>query len=806
MTAIPFPGWRGGDILLGGAGNDALNGGEGNDTLDGGDDIDTADYSLQTDSGIEVVLTSGAATLVDGFGDTDQLIDIENVIGSQADDTFSGDSNHNQFDGQGGIDTVSFERSEISSGVSASLADGQASYVFGGITSEDQLSNIENLTGSDHGDQLSGDGGANILSGGGGADTLLAGDGNDTLHGGDHNDIMDGEAGDDWLNGDAGNDTFISSSGSDTFNGGEDTDLVDYSNHQWGISADLSNGVVTSGEAGKRDILTLIENLMGTVNDDVIIGNELANVLTGLAGNDSLSGGSGSDELYGNAGQDILAGGGGDDRLEGGGENDILTGGLGNDDLYGGEGTDIADYSYLTSGLTFTLSDDGNMELVLGAADTDTLYSIEGIIGTTGNDTLIGSAFNNILDGHEGEDTVDFSLMDVASGVQANLTEQQVTYTASNGTVNIDQLRNIEHLKGTTAWDTLVGDAGNNILEGGNGNDTLNGGGGDDTIDGGSGVDTAVFDFAMTGLTITLKDNSYGDVVYDGGTSYNDQLVRIENLYGSNFNDTLTGSNNENDLYGLDGDDTLIGNSGHDELYGGEGNDTLYGDDGYDRLYGGEGDDTFYGGKGIDRFVGGNEDDRLAEVGEGGFDTVNFSASSGGVEVDFTYVGTHKIRDNGEGYTEAMISIEQVIGSGYTDTFTGEQGRHIYGEAGDDILKMDFTDLAPDTVLNGGSDSDTLISTQNGSFDLSGFTSLIDDVEIIDFTGNGADDITVSLNDVSALTGGDILNIRLDNNNIDNITVNDASAVSSNGGNTEYTYTQTDADSNVINTITVYYV
>ena len=96
---------------------------------------------------------------MDGFGDTDQLIDIENVIGSQADDTFSGDSNHNQFDGQGGIDTVSFERSEISSGVTASLADGQASYVFGGITSEDQLSNIENLTGSDHGDHLSGDGG-----------------------------------------------------------------------------------------------------------------------------------------------------------------------------------------------------------------------------------------------------------------------------------------------------------------------------------------------------------------------------------------------------------------------------------------------------------------------------------------------------------------------------------------------------------------------------------------------------------------------------------------------------------------------
>ncbi|WP_257263845.1 calcium-binding protein [Endozoicomonas sp. ONNA2] len=753
-------GLGGDDELVGGIGNDTLIGGEGNDILNGGDQTDTADYSLQVNSGITVELTNGAASVADGYGYTDTLTGIENIIGSQENDTFSGDSKNNRFDGQNGMDTVHFDRTDITTGVTASLADGEASYFFNGVSSNDELVNIENLTGSDHNDQLSGDDGVNTLSGGSGDDTL------------------NGEGGDDTLSGDAGNDTFLGSSGSDTFDGGDDTDLADYSNHQSGIIANLTTGAVTSGEAGKTDTLTSIENLTGTENDDVITGDTVANTLTGMAGNDTISGGEGNDKLYGNAG------------------NDTLAGGIGNDELYGGEGTDIADYSYLTSGRSFNLNNFTNQGIMtLAPGDEDKLYSIEGIIGTQGDDTLIGNADSNILDGHDGTDTVDFSQMDINGGVLANLSIKQATYTLSDGTTSNDRLYNIENLQGTSGQDTLTGDSGSNTLEGGAGNDTLNGGGGDDILNGGFGIDTAIFDFSTQGITVTLEDDSTGVVTYKDGSNAA-TLSSIENIYGSNFADTLTGNKTENDLYGLDGDDILIGGIGHDDLYGGNGSDTLYGGDWFDRLFGGEGDDTFYGGNGIDWYYGGTADSNsLAPVGEGGFDTVDFSdhvsGDSQGVVVDFTQAGSFKIRNNGEGNAEEMFAIERVIGTDYSDTLTGDTGRHIHGGAGDDILNMDFSDLTAGTVVDGGSGSDTLFSTSNGTFDLSNFASLIDDVEVINFgENNGSDNITVSLSDVVDLSETNNLEIAVKSG--DTVTVDGNTAVDGTDDSyTDGTYTIT---------------
>jgi Ca2+-binding RTX toxin-like protein len=40
-----------------------------------------------------------------------------------------------------------------------------------------------------------------------------------------------------------------------------------------------------------------------------------------------------------------------------------------------------------------------------------------------------------------------------------------------------------------------------------------------------------------------------------GGTAEGDTYVSIENVYGSSFNDTITGNDGANELYGLDGND-----------------------------------------------------------------------------------------------------------------------------------------------------------------------------------------------------------------------------------------------------------
>lgn len=84
-------------------GNDAIDGGAGNDTIDGGADTDTVVYQFDPAS-VTANLSTGSAT--DGFGDSDVLIGIENIIGSEFDDNLTGDDNNNSLTGRGGNDTI----------------------------------------------------------------------------------------------------------------------------------------------------------------------------------------------------------------------------------------------------------------------------------------------------------------------------------------------------------------------------------------------------------------------------------------------------------------------------------------------------------------------------------------------------------------------------------------------------------------------------------------------------------------------------------------------------------------------------
>nr|BFD40350.1 hypothetical protein FFPRI1PSEUD_18490 [Pseudomonas sp. FFPRI_1] len=135
-------------------------------------------------------------------------------------------------------------------------------------------------------------------------------------------------------------------------------------------------------------------------------------------------------------------------------------------------------------------------------------------------------------------------------------------------------------LNGGDGNDVLTAGSGNNTLHGGNGNDLLFSGPGNDLLDGGAGIDTASYAHATAGVTVNLglpgAQNTIG-----AGT---DTLTSIENLVGSNYNDTLTGDGNANVITGGLGNDVLNGGGGDDLLIGGMGNNTLTG---------GAGSDTF---------------------------------------------------------------------------------------------------------------------------------------------------------------------------------------------------------------------
>ena len=663
----------GDNTLIGGGGGDTFNAGTGNDTYDGGTGTDTVDYS-GVGSGVDVNLESGSAS---GAGN-DTLSGIENVVGSEQSDTLTGDAGDNVLSAGAGNDTVQGGAGDdtLDGGAGTDTVDysGAAGAVQVDLTAgtgtggdgNDTLSGFENITGSDHDDTLTGDDNANVIAGGAGNDVIDAGAGDDTLVGG---------AGDDTLEGGAGQDT------------------ADYSDANAAVQVDLEAGTAAGG-AG-NDSLSNIEDVTGSAFDDTLTGDNKANVLAGGAGADTLDGG---------VGNDTLQGGSGDDTLDGGIGNDVLEGGIGDDTLSGGTGSDTADYSAAVSGVDVNLvtgtasggagSDTlSSIENVLGSAHADTLTANEGgsvLSGAAGDDTLIGGVGNDTLDGGAGIDTADYS--DIGSAVSVDLGSGSATGGAGH-----DSLTNIENVTGSAHDDTLVGDAGANVLTGG---------AGDDLIDGGAGVDTADYSGADASVTVDLAAGTA-----TGGDG-NDLLSNIENIAGSDYDDSLTGDGADNVILAGGGNDTLIGGAGDDTLDGGAGvdtvdysgaasavnvdleagnasgegedtlsnienvlgsaqDDTLAGDSADNVLSGGAGDDTLHGGAGDDTLVGG-----------AGIDTADYGGAASGVNVDLA-AGTA----SGGAGNDTLSEIENVAGSDHADTLSGDAGDNVLtGGAGDDTL------------------------------------------------------------------------------------------------------------------------
>ena len=115
----------------------------------------------------------------------------------------------------------------------------------------------------------------------------------------------------------------------------------------------------------------------------------------------------------------------------------------------------------------------------------------------------------------------------------------------------------------------LTGGAANDTIDGGMGNDTIFSTGGTDQLNGGSDTD----------LVSYLTQDDYVQVDLSAGTGYKnhtattDALSNFEDVYGSNFNDTIYGDAAANTIHGNDGADFIWGNGGADSLFGGAGDD-----------------------------------------------------------------------------------------------------------------------------------------------------------------------------------------------------------------------------------------
>ena len=181
-------------------------------------------------------------------------------------------------------------------------------------------------------------------------------DGDDDLGGGAGDDHINGGVGDDHVHGDHGDDHVCGDEGDDDLDGGSGDDTADYSQESGteGVRANLMKHMA-SDTWGTHDRFKSIENLSGSVNDDMLTGDNKHNVVEGNEGSDHIKGLNGNDSLDGGDGDDDLSGGNGKDDLNGGLDDDVLKGGNGKDVLNGGEGSDT-----LTGGMgrdTFVFSD-----------------------------------------------------------------------------------------------------------------------------------------------------------------------------------------------------------------------------------------------------------------------------------------------------------------------------------------------------------------------------------------------------------------------------------------------------------------
>ena len=127
-----------------------------------------------------VIVTGSSGTdLLAGSAGNDVIVGLEGA------DLLMGGAGADEIEGGAGRDTATY----------AGAAAGVVARLNGTGSDGDVFTQIENLVGSDHADQLFGDAGDNDLRGSAGGDTLRGGDGDDRLFGGLGSDLLSGGAG-----------------------------------------------------------------------------------------------------------------------------------------------------------------------------------------------------------------------------------------------------------------------------------------------------------------------------------------------------------------------------------------------------------------------------------------------------------------------------------------------------------------------------------------------------------------------------------------------------------------------------------
>jgi Ca2+-binding RTX toxin-like protein len=360
--------------------------------------------------------------------------------------------------------------------------------------------------------------------------TFTGGAGTDTFSGpGGGNDVLDGAGGADSFS--------VDGDQIGSINGGSGTDTVTATDNQFNQALVFSNVEVlkttTSNlystaaqmnqfatiQAEGTDFYSFLQGAGGTIDYSTrLAAPVLLHVEAALC--DSAV------QITGTNRVDFLLGSNFDDTINGGGDNDTIYGLSGNDTLNGGSGADAMD-------------------------------------GGTGNDLYYVDNAGDTIAEFAGKGTLDKVATTISYTLETGVEVEQMQTTSASGTKAIN-------LTGNEFAQKIYGNDGDNDLSGGGGNDILIGNGGADDLNGGSGSDTASYAGATEGVVASLAN-----AAINSGDAKGDTYVSVENLIGTDFNDSLNGASGANAINGGAGNDTIKAYGGDDTLTGGLGKDNF---------------------------------------------------------------------------------------------------------------------------------------------------------------------------------------------------------------------------------------
>ena len=697
---------NGTDTLISNSGTDTLFGGTGTDTfvVNNSSDVIQVTATNTSDvvqSAVSYSLAAGVNTLyLTGTGNltgtanngNDTLVSdsgVDVLVGGTGNDTFIVNNSADVVE-----DTVASANNVIISSVSYSLVSDVNTL---------ELTGTGNLV-------ATGNAGTDLIEANSGNDTLVAGTGPTTLQGGTGNDlfvisssadvVQVGTSGaNDTIDSSVsftlptatgllqltgsgnlvgkvstGNDTLVSNSGVDTLIAGTGPDLIIVNN---------ASDVVQNVTAG--DTIESSGNFTLNVSGDLVLLGTAALTATGNASGDTLIAGAGADTLVANTPNQTLIGGSGNDTFEVSDPSDVVI------------DTSSTTSNVIVSSISYSLPADVDA-LTSTGTNANTLTGNQDfnntLTGSSGSDTLIGTAFNNTLVGSSG---FDYTTGAIYGGPGTN-----VIY-ASNG--------ESENVYGAS---TVDGAAPQNTIYGGNEFDYLYGGQGSDLIEAGTGYTTV-----------------------QGGSG-------SETIYGSSGRDILIGGSGSNVIYGSTGTTTIDGGSGSNTLYGGSGATLINAGSGTNVLYAGTGGSistavtvnggalgtnastqtTIYGGSGVDYLLGGPGSDAIY-AGSG---SLQYIRAGTGSDTLYGYGSGNVLQDYYSG-------LSLLVAGGGAETLQGYGGDTLQAGSGDDVLYDQTASVTGSvyefnpgfgqaTVGDGAARSDTVATSLNDTLDFgSGITA-----------------------------------------------------------------------------------